>query len=60
MDEEDKHSPDEFYYPEALETLDAETEMPYNKQLTNRARGPYWAVLPRPRANIPSAALALD
>ena len=42
MDEEDEHSPSEFYYPEDLETFDAETEtgitrMPYNKQLTNRA-----------------------
>ena len=26
MDEEDEHSPSEFYYPEDLETLDAETE----------------------------------
>ena len=26
MDEEDVHSPGEFYYPEDLETLDAETE----------------------------------
>ena len=25
-DEEDEHSPSEFYYPEDLETLDAETE----------------------------------
>ena len=25
-DEEDKHSPSQFYYPEDLETLDAETE----------------------------------
>ena len=26
MDEEDKHSPSEFYYPEDLETFDVETE----------------------------------
>ena len=26
MDEEDEHSPSEFYYPEDLETFDAETE----------------------------------
>ena len=26
MDEKDYHSPSEFYYPEDLETLDAETE----------------------------------
>ena len=26
MDEKDDHSPSEFYYPEDLETLDAETE----------------------------------
>ena len=26
MDEEDKHSPSEFYYPEDVETFDAETE----------------------------------
>lgn len=26
MDEEDEHSPSEFYYPEDLETLYAETE----------------------------------
>ena len=26
MDEEDKHSPSEFYYPEDLETFEAETE----------------------------------
>ena len=39
MDEEDEHSPSEFYYPEDLDTFDVETEtgMPYNKQLTNRA-----------------------
>ena len=26
MDEEDKHSPSKFYYPEDLETFDLETE----------------------------------
>ena len=26
MDEEDEHSPSEFYYPEDLETFDVETE----------------------------------
>ena len=26
MDEEDEHSPSEFYYPEDVETFDAETE----------------------------------
>ena len=26
MDEEDEHSPCEFYYPEDLETFDVETE----------------------------------
>ena len=26
MDEEDKHSPSEFYYPEDLETFEVETE----------------------------------
>ena len=26
MDEEDEHSPSQFYYPEDLETFDAETE----------------------------------
>ena len=26
MDEEDEHSPSEFYYPEDLETLDAEPD----------------------------------
>ena len=26
MDEEDEHPPSEFYYPEDLETFDAETE----------------------------------
>ena len=26
MDEEDEHSPSEFYYPEVLETFDVETE----------------------------------
>ena len=32
MDEEDEHSPSEFYYPEDVETFDAETEtVPYNK-----------------------------
>ena len=52
MGEEDEHSPSEFYYPEVLETFDAETEtpkarMPHNKQLTNRAcwghTGEYWS-----------------
>ena len=45
MREEDEHSPREFYYPEDLETLDAETETgiafyyhkPCNKQLSNQA-----------------------
>ena len=27
MGEEDEHSPSEFYYPEDLETFDAETEI---------------------------------
>ena len=27
MDEEDEHSPSEFYYPEDVETFDAETEI---------------------------------
>ena len=26
MDEEDEHSPSEYYYPEDLETFDTETE----------------------------------
>ena len=49
MDEEDEHSPSEFYYPEDLGTFDVETEhhrVPYNKQLTNRScsgrTGEYW------------------
>ena len=52
MDEEDEHSPSEFYYHEDLETFDVETEIGItechicNKQLTNRAcsgrTGEYW------------------
>ena len=52
MDEEDKLSPREFYYPEDLKSFDVETETGitechnYNKQLTNwaclRHTGEYW------------------
>ena len=47
MDEKDKHSPSEFYYPEDLETFDLETETgitechTINKLLTELA----WAIL---------------
>ena len=50
MDEEDKHSPSEFYYPEDLETFDVETETGITEchiinNFTNRAcsgsQGPY-------------------
>ena len=37
MDEEDEHSPSEFYYPEDLETFDVETECHIiNNLLTER------------------------
>ena len=47
MDDKDKHSPSEFYYPEDLETFDLETETgitechTINKLLTELA----WAIL---------------
>ena len=49
MDEEDEHSPSEFYYPEDLETFDVETETGITECqiINNFAR----SVLPRPRAN---------
>ena len=54
MDEEDEHSPSEFYYPEDLETFDVETEtgitefhIIINNLLTARAVlgniGPRWS-----------------
>ena len=51
MDEEDEHSPSEFYYPEDLETFDVETETDITEChiIDNFAR----SVLPRPRTNIP-------
>ena len=56
MDEEDEHSPSEFYYPEGLETFDVETETGFtechiiNNLLTELA----WAVLGNigPRARL--------
>ena len=43
-DEEDEHSLSEFYHPEDLQTLDAETQtrnaFPYNKPFTDWALGP--------------------
>jgi len=44
IDEEDEHSLSEFYYPEDLQTLDAETQtrsaFPYKKPFTDWALGP--------------------
>ena len=53
MDEEDEHSPSEFYSPEDMGTckppevhFTIRNRVPYNKQLTNRAcsgrSGEYW------------------
>ena len=48
MDEEDEDSPSEFYYPEDLETFDAETECHIiNNLLTELARAVLGNIGPR-------------
>ena len=55
MDEEDEHSPSEFYYPEDLESFDVETETGItechriNNLLTELARAVMGNIGPRAR-----------
>ena len=44
MDEEDEHSPSEFYYPEDLETFDVETETGTIECLIINNLGPIYTV----------------
>ena len=63
MDEEDEHSPSEFYYPEDLETFEVETETGIsgchiiNNLLTELARAVLGNVGPRSRQYGQSEAL---